>query len=186
MLGDHSIFKSSNIRDVFKTQTIHSFMDFFICAFPACNSNSERKIKPKVMTERSVRPLQGINILLVEDNEFNILVATKFLQNWGAEIDVATNGLEALTIFNNDKHQLILMDLHMPVLDGYEATKRLRQKGVRVPVIALTASMLPEESKKILAAGANDIVLKPFEPNAFHVTIARYIALSSTTELLPD
>ncbi|HEY6978339.1 MAG TPA: response regulator [Chitinophagaceae bacterium] len=135
------------------------------------------------MTERSTPPLQGINILLVEDNEFNILVATKFLQNWGAEIDVATNGLEALTIFNNDKHQLILMDLHMPVLDGYEATKRLRQKGVKVPVIALTASMLPEENKKILASGANDIVLKPFEPNIFRNTIARYIKLSSATRI---
>jgi CheY-like chemotaxis protein len=131
------------------------------------------------MMERSAQPLRGINILLVEDSEFNILVATKFLQNWGAEIDVATNGLEALAIFNKDKHQLILMDLHMPLLDGYEATKRLRQKGVKVPVIALTASMLPEESKKIFAAGADDIVLKPFEPNSFHITLARYVALSS-------
>ena len=143
----------------------------------------EGKIKPKGMIERSVQPLRGINILLVEDSEFNILVATKFLQNWGAKIDVATNGLEALAIFNKDKHQLILMDLYMPVLDGYEATKRLRQNGVKVPVIALTASMLPEESKKIFAAGANDIVLKPFEPNAFQLTIARFIELSSSTRL---
>ena len=135
------------------------------------------------MIELSALPLQGINILLVEDSEFNILVATKFLQSWGAEIDVATNGLEALTIFNNDKHQLILMDLHMPVLDGYETTRRLRQKGIKVPVIALTASMLCEESKKIIAYGANDIVLKPFEPNAFCNTIARYIELSRTTRI---
>lgn len=71
----------------------------------------------------------------------------------------------------------------MPVLDGYEATKRLRQKGVKVPVIALTASMLPEENKKILASGANDIVLKPFEPNIFRNTIARYIKLSSATRI---
>jgi CheY-like chemotaxis protein len=135
------------------------------------------------MIERSPQPLRGINILLVEDSEFNILVATKFLKNWGAEIDVATNGLEALAIFNKDKHHLVLMDLYMPVLDGYEATKRLRQKGVKVPVIALTASMLPEESKKIFAAGANDIVLKPFEPNSFHITLARYIELSSSTRM---
>jgi CheY-like chemotaxis protein len=135
------------------------------------------------MMERSAQPLRGINILLVEDSEFNILVATKFLQNWGAEIDVATNGLEALTIFNKDKHQLILMDLHMPVLDGFEATKRLRQRGVKVPVIALTASMLPEENKKILASGANDIVLKPFDPNSFHITIARYIEFPFTSRI---
>ena len=135
------------------------------------------------MIERGTQPLRGINILLVEDSEFNILVATKFLQKWGAEIDVATNGLEALAIFNKDKHQIILMDLHMPILDGYETTKRFRQRGVQVPVIALTASMLPEESKKIFAAGANDIVLKPFEPNTFHITIARYIELSSSTRI---
>jgi CheY-like chemotaxis protein len=135
------------------------------------------------MTERTTPPLQGITILLVEDSEFNILVASRFLQSWGAKVDVATNGLEALAMFNTDKHQLILMDIYMPVLDGYEATRRLRQKGVNVPVIALTASMLTEECKKIIASGANDIILKPFEPNAFRSTIARHVELFSTNRI---
>ncbi len=159
----------------------------FTQTLPVCNpvlkEKNEPKAESKVFVENRDQPLQGINILLVEDSEFNILVATKFLESWGAEIDVAINGLEALEIFNHDKHQLILMDLHMPILDGYETTMRLRQKGVKVPVIALTASMLSEENKKIMACGANDIVLKPFEPNAFRNTIARYVELFSTTRI---
>ncbi|HXL56461.1 MAG TPA: hypothetical protein VN958_09405, partial [Chitinophagaceae bacterium] len=62
---------------------------------PVCNNLKQEKIQPKVLADKNDQPLQGVNILLVEDSEFNILVATKFLESWGAEIDVATNGLEA-------------------------------------------------------------------------------------------
>jgi two-component system, sensor histidine kinase len=148
--------------------------------FPVWLLITKEKNKPKGMIEQNNQPLQGVNILLVEDSEFNILVATKFLESWGAKVDVAINGLEALEMFNHNKHQLILMDLHMPVLDGYEATVRLRQQGFKVPVIVLTASMLSGESKKVMACGANAIVLKPFEPNALRNTLARYVEFFCT------
>jgi CheY-like chemotaxis protein len=73
-----------------------------------------------IPTEES-RPLTGVSILLVEDNEVNILVARTFLERWGATIDVATNGQEALDKVDVSRHKLVLMDMHMPVMDGYEA-----------------------------------------------------------------
>ncbi len=88
--------------------------------------------------------LQGVFILLVEDNPLNVMVAQTILENGGAEIDIASNGQEALDIFDADRHQLILMDLHMPVMDGFEATERLRSRGEILPIVALTANT-PQE-----------------------------------------
>jgi signal transduction histidine kinase/CheY-like chemotaxis protein len=119
--------------------------------------------------------LQGANVLLVEDNELNVMVATKFLRKWGAEVDVAYNGMEALQKFDADKHHLVLMDMHMPVLDGHETTIRMRQQGVKVPIVILTASIHTQENKNILACGATDIVMKPFEPNAFRNTLRKHL-----------
>ena len=73
-------------------------------------------------------------------------MAKTFLTKWGASVDIAHNGQEAVNLFNPSVHQLILMDMHMPVMDGYEATRILRDRGVKTPIIALTAS-LPRELK---------------------------------------
>jgi CheY-like chemotaxis protein len=78
-------------------------------------------------------------------------------------------------MFNEEKHHLILMDLHMPVCDGYQATSQLRAKGVKVPILALTASILSGESKKIINTGLDDIIIKPFDPEKFLATIKRSI-----------
>jgi CheY-like chemotaxis protein len=83
--------------------------------------------------------------------------------------------MEAIAMFNEEKHQLILMDLHMPVLDGYETTARMRQQGVKAPIIALTANIFSEENKRIVANGISDVVLKPFEPAAFLNTLVRAV-----------
>src|SRR5262249_21266687 len=128
----------------------------------------------KSISNINSEPLQGMNILLVEDNEINILVATKFLHRWGAEIDVAHNGVEALEMFDKHKHHLILMDLHMPVLDGEETTIRFRKQGVTVPIIAVTASILSNDHDRVIKSGVNDIVVKPFEPSVFLNAIMRH------------
>src|SRR2546423_12154504 len=107
----------------------------------------------EIKNDDNIDPLHGINILLVEDNELNILIARKFLEKWGAKVGIARNGLEAVNMFHKDEYQLILMDLHMPVFDGYQTTLRLRQQGVKVPIIALTASVLSHDNKKIMANG---------------------------------
>lgn len=129
------------------------------------------------LSKQNNQPLNGITVLLVEDNELNILVARKFLEKWGAKADIARNGMEAIDIFNEDTHQLILMDLHMPVLDGYETTALLRKQGVKVPIIALTANIFSEDNKRIIANGISGIVLKPFEPTTFLKTLLRAVEI---------
>jgi CheY-like chemotaxis protein len=111
-----------------------------------------------------VNLLQGVGILLVEDNPMNVLVAKTFLERCGALVDVATNGLEALERFDERRHRVVLMDLDMPVMDGYEATRRLRKNGVTLPVIALTASLPKEVESEVLKAGLTDMLVKPFDP----------------------
>ena len=149
---------------------------YFVQTFPVCKKIAQDK---KPVTVSNARPLEGISILLVEDSEFNIVVATRFLQSWGAEIEVAQNGQEALDKFNEAKHQLILMDLHMPVMDGRDATIELRKQGTKVPIIALTASIYADENDKVIACGANDVVIKPFEPESLRNKLLHYLKIAS-------
>lgn len=113
------------------------------------------------------RPLAGIALLMAEDNELNVLVAKTFLEKWGAEIDVAVNGEEAIQKLDPNKHKLVLMDMHMPVMDGYEAIKAIRGKGLAIPIVALTASLPSEVEERARDLSINAIVTKPFEPEEF-------------------
>jgi signal transduction histidine kinase/CheY-like chemotaxis protein len=113
------------------------------------------------------RPLSGVSLLMAEDNELNVLVAKTFLEKWGAKIDVAVNGEEAVRKLDINKHQIILMDMHMPVMDGYEAVKIIRNKGINIPIIALTASLPSEVEERARDLSINAIVTKPFEPDEF-------------------
>jgi CheY-like chemotaxis protein len=115
--------------------------------------------------EEETARLEGIAILLVEDNPLNVMVAKAFLERCGALIEVAENGLQAIEKFDAARHRLILMDLDMPVMDGYEATRLLRKNGETLPVIALTASLPKEVESDVYAAGLTDIIVKPFNPD---------------------
>jgi signal transduction histidine kinase/CheY-like chemotaxis protein len=118
--------------------------------------------------------LENISILLVEDNPINVLVAKKHLEKWGASIDVAVNGIEALAMLDTTKHKLVLMDLQMPLMDGYEASKKMRDNGVTLPIIAFTAN-LPEEIQVLIKnAGMNDFIVKPFLPDELYKKMAHY------------
>jgi signal transduction histidine kinase/CheY-like chemotaxis protein len=119
--------------------------------------------------------LRDISVLLVEDNPLNVLVAQTMLENNGARVDVATNGAEALERLDACRHRLILMDLHMPVMDGYEATVLLRQRGETLPIIALTASMPKEVEDDAFAAGLNGVIVKPFNPDELFRMILQHV-----------
>lgn len=120
--------------------------------------------------------LNGKHILLVEDNAMNILVAGKFLKKWNVHYDQAVNGLEAVEKASSNSYDVILMDLQMPEMDGYEATRIIRQSDQRTPIIALTASALPQDQELVYAAGMNDFILKPFSPDDLMEKLARNIA----------
>ena len=129
---------------------------------------------PNKVKEES-RSLNGTAILLVEDNALNVMVVRKFLQSWGATIDVAVNGIDALEKLDVSRHKLILMDLHMPEMDGYESSKRMRENGVKIPIIALTANLHNEVEPQVKEAGMNDIVVKPFLPDELYRKVVYYV-----------
>jgi CheY-like chemotaxis protein/anti-sigma regulatory factor (Ser/Thr protein kinase) len=100
--------------------------------------------------------LKGIKVLLVEDNEMNRIVANTVLVQYGALVEEAFNGLEAVNMLKEKKYDVVLMDVRMPVMDGIEATKILREEVSRsIPVIALTANVVKGEIEKCMNAGMN-------------------------------
>ncbi|WP_025763682.1 response regulator [Dyadobacter tibetensis] len=130
-------------------------------------------IKNITTSVENTAPLSDMHILIVEDIKMNILVLQKFLTKWGATFDISTNGKEAVTQFDESRHHLVLMDLHMPVMDGYQATEILRKQGVKTPIIALTADV--GSANEIAKAGMNDLVLKPYNPEKLLEVILNYL-----------
>src|SRR5690606_19322650 len=122
----------------------------------------------------SDKPLQNFHILIADDNALNVMVVRTILEDFGATVDVAGDGRQALEKFDTATHHIILMDLNMPEMDGFEATKQLRNRGVIVPVIALTATLPAEIADKIKSAGFTDIIVKPFDPDGLCRTILKY------------
>ncbi|RMF18151.1 MAG: response regulator [Gammaproteobacteria bacterium] len=104
-------------------------------------------------------------ILLVEDNRVNQMVARTILKKLGYDVVVANNGREALDILSTDHFDLILMDCHMPIMDGYEASRLIRQRPEydRTPIIAVTANVMRGDKEKCFGAGMNDYITKPYE-----------------------
>lgn len=161
-----------------KSESNKGSLFYFEINYPlaAPKLNIPTPIQSSAPTEES-KPLTGMTILLVEDNEVNILVAKTFLSKWGANIDIAQNGQEAIDQFNPLVHKLVLMDMHMPVMDGYEATRKLRARGVTTPIIALTASLPREIEARIKETGIDDIVVKPFIPSELFKLILHYTGI---------
>lgn len=122
--------------------------------------------------------LEGMDILLVEDNLLNQLVTKKIINNWGAKLDIANNGKECIDVLEKKDYSLILMDLQMPEMNGYEATKYIREKmpspKKEIPIIALTANAFSGMNDECMQIGMNDYVSKPFEPDHLNYKIAQH------------
>ena len=121
-------------------------------------------------------PTRG-RVLVVEDNELNQLVARGMVERLGFATDVAGNGAEALEALGNEEYAVVLMDCHMPVMDGFVATQRIRvlERGRRrTPVVALTASALVSDRERCLGAGMDDYVSKPIDPDALAAVLDRW------------
>jgi len=119
--------------------------------------------------------LQGLKILIAEDNLINQKVVVYTLKNQGAEVSVAINGKEAVKALGEAHHHLILMDLQMPEMDGYQATKYIRNEmNNSIPIIAMTADAMKGESDKCIDAGMQDYISKPFDPQDLFDKILMY------------
>lgn len=131
--------------------------------------------------------IKNIHILLVEDNKVNQLVAEKFLKKWNIEVSIAENGQEAVELLEHGHtYDLILMDLQMPIMDGYEATKRIREMDQNVPILALTASVRVGQRNRAMRVGMNDFLIKPLTPTDLYTKISRYIAEGDISKLAEE
>lgn len=120
-------------------------------------------------------------VLLAEDNIVNQKVACRILQKLGCEVDVAADGQEALALWESGNYQLIFMDCHMPLMDGYQATEAIRtaeDDGQHIPIIALTANAMKGEREICLAAGMDDFVSKPVRIDDLSKILRRYLSLA--------
>lgn len=140
-------------------------------------SYSESRLTPspsRPISADSQNELGGVKILVVDDSPDNQILVTRILQNAGASIVCAQNGAEALSESANSKFDVILMDLQMPIMDGYEAAQQLRKRGDKTPIIALTAHAMREEHDRCIAVGINAHLAKPINNQLLVSTLAGY------------
>ena len=135
------------------------------------NDLNVRQPTPIILNERK---LNGMRLLLVEDAPDIQILVSHFLKRSGAQVDVAADGYEGIKKARTGKYDLILMDIQMPVLNGYEATAQLLKDGFKIPIVALTAHAMKGTREKCLQAGCDDYLTKPINAAALIELILRY------------
>jgi CheY-like chemotaxis protein len=116
----------------------------------------------------------GVQVLLAEDNPINAMLARILLEREGAAVERVTSGGEALAALETGRYDLVLMDLRMPGLDGMAATRALRAKGVKTPIVALTADAFEDDRRACLSAGMDDFLVKPLTPDTLRAALLRW------------
>jgi PAS domain S-box-containing protein len=148
----------------------------FVVPLEIVDKSGQKKI---VEIPESYTGLEGKKILIAEDNKINFFVANKFLVSWGIIVSHAGNGLLAIEMLEKEDFDLVLMDLHMPVMDGIEATRIIRKSEntriKNIPIVALTAAIMSESHDKIEDLNINDYVLKPFKPHDLFERIRKHV-----------
>lgn len=141
--------------------------------------SSDDEAKAITQDEDSSKSLSGLRVLLAEDNLVNQKVMLRFLERWNVEMKVVDNGEEAVEAIRESNFDVVLMDLQMPTMDGYEASEHIRKLDDpykrNIPIIALTAAALKEVREKVYASGMNDFVTKPFNPADLEQKLVQYI-----------
>ena len=132
----------------------------------------------KGTVNQALKKIRGSRILIVEDNEINQELAMELLTSNNIVVETANDGLEALNILADQKFDGILMDCQMPVMDGYEATRKIREqeKFKELPIIAMTANAMVGDREKALDAGMNDHIAKPIDPDEMYRIMAKWIS----------
>ena len=157
----------------------------FIVKIPYAFGRSERLKKsdlPKEDGSFNEHTLKGMRVLLVEDNDINRLYAKSILNQWNCIVDIAENGLVAIEKIKYNFYDVVLMDVQMPVMDGYEATRAIRLMDSHMrdaTIVALTANATPADIQKCLASGMNDYLPKPFTPDDLYRKIFRDLTVNS-------
>jgi PAS domain S-box-containing protein len=146
-------------------------------------------VREKGQDTETLTRIRGARVLLVDDNEINQQVAQEILAGAGVQVSLADNGQEAVNAVIEGEYDAVLMDIQMPVMDGYEATQQIRnsESGIRnIPIIAMTAHAMAGDREKCLAAGMNDHVTKPIDPDQLFSTLAKYVQPAEHREETPQ
>ena len=152
---------------------------YFTLKLPIDPQNSYR-LDGEHYDQYTEKKMPGFKVLLVEDNPINVKIATKIISQWDVVIDWAENGQIAVEKHTPNKYHLVLMDLSMPVMDGYQASYIIRQRDKKIPIIALTASSSEGYIERSLEVGINEYVIKPFSPKELNIKLFKYFnALNS-------
>ena len=134
--------------------------------------------KEDILYQPSLEPIENRNlnnkkILLVEDNDFNVEIIIELLKEKGLYLERVANGIECLDILKEKDYDLILMNIQMPLMNGYDTTIAIRK--AQIPIIALTANAFAEDRQKALAVGMNDFIAKPIDLQILLPLLAKYL-----------
>jgi CheY-like chemotaxis protein len=153
--------------------SIFTFTNWYNIADKPVNENLEK-------AEKTLAPFTDVSILVAEDNLVNQFMLSKMLLDWKMKVEIVNNGAKAIEKLNESEYDIILMDTHMPEMNGIEAARKIRtdfyEPKRSTPIISLTAASFDHEKLEVLAAGMNEIVVKPFKPNQLHEKIERLLA----------
>jgi signal transduction histidine kinase/CheY-like chemotaxis protein len=154
---NESFTEHSGVIELAYPARLHHLNDLIATGFDECAINSGR---PAPSSSHTL--LMGLRVLVAEDQVLNREVVGLMLSELGCETTIVDNGVEALAAFDAHSFDVALFDCHMPELDGFEATLRLRRNGVEIPIVALTANAYSEDRERCLECGMNDFLSKPF------------------------
>ena len=154
----------------------------FTVTIPCKKASKEEALEKKNQNPRSKKSLKGVRVLLVEDNEINAEIATELLKEEGCIVEVATDGVACISMIEKadaDYYKMILMDIQMPVMNGYEAARSIRKlprkDAESIPIIAMTADAFAEDIQRAQDAGMNAHVAKPLNINLLYQVLAHWI-----------
>lgn len=137
------------------------------------------KPKEEIVTDGTLHEFENLNILVAEDNLINQFMLSKILKDWKANVDIVSNGLKVLDKLVEKSYDIILMDTHMPEMNGYQAARKIRldfaEPKRSIPIISLSAASFEHEQQEAIAAGMNDVLPKPFQPEQLHRKIQHLV-----------
>ena len=152
-------------------------LDAIMAAFGSQDSAWQKEKASQAQKDMGIEAIKGAHLLLVEDNEINQQVAKEILESAGLRVSIAADGQQALDAVRNGNYQAVLMDIQMPVMDGYTATRTIREDKsfADLPIIAMTANAMAGDREKALEMGMNDHVAKPIDPDELMKSLATWI-----------
>jgi PAS domain S-box-containing protein len=150
-----------------KGSAFHFTVELKIC------ENRKRYLEDNI---KNLDSLEGIRLLIAEDNPVNLSIAKRFLTKWGIQVSEATNGREALAQFKKGTFDLLLIDLEMPEMDGATALKEIRKINTSIPAVAFTAAVYDNMQADLLQKGFTDFIHKPFRPEELHSKISYLVS----------